>query len=254
MKISQTRNYSQFVHDATNRPITEKDRNNLRQLKRSMQKYGFLPMPILVRRSGDKLRIIDGQHRFSVAQELKLPVLYTETERDDIDISIPGGAQAPWKLSDHVMSKAAQGKAAYQQLRLFVEETKLPLSKAASILAGQTAKSGNVQKYIKEGTFKVSDENYAHRVANMVQAVKRFVPWAMHSQSINAISRFARVPEFDDSQFIKKVESHSHLLRHCATLEDFSEMYDAIYNHMTRSRIPLAFLAREAMAKRVKGR
>ena len=90
----------------------------------------------------------------------------------------------------------------------------------------------------------------ALRVSTILEVLKKHVPWALHSLSIAAISRFARVKDFDDAQMVKRIETHPHLLRRCATLEMFSDMYEEVYNHMSRSRIPLAFLAREAMASR----
>lgn len=250
MKISSTRNYAQFVHDGTNRPITERDAAKLKLLRASMQKYGFLPFPILVKRSGAHLRILDGQHRFAIAQELELPVLWVETDRDDIVIAETAAAQSPWALFHYVASFAAQGREDYIRLQQFAGETGLPLAKAASLLAGEAAHSGNVNDAIRDDKFRIRDMAYARRVAAILEVLKRHVPWALHSLSIAAISRFARVKDFDDAQMIKKIETHPHLLKRCATLEMFSDMYDELYNHMSRSRIPLAFLAREAMAKR----
>lgn len=250
MKISQTRNYAQFVHDSTNRPITERDATKLKLLRASMQKYGFLPFPIIVRRSGERLRILDGQHRFAIAQELGLPVLWVETDRDDIVIAETAAAQSPWVLFHYVASFATQGHEDYKRLQEFAGETGLPLAKAASLLAGEAAHSGNVNENIRDGKFRVRDMAYARRVATILEVVKRHVPWALHSLSIAAISRFARVKDFDDAQMVKKIETHPHLLRRCATLEMFSDMYEEVYNHMSRARIPLAFLAREAMASR----
>jgi hypothetical protein len=252
MKISSTRNYAQFTTDVTNRPITERDAPKLKLLKASMEKYGFLPFPILVKRSGERLRILDGQHRFAVAQELNLPVLWVETDRDDIIISETAAPQLPWNMHHYIASFSAQGDQEYQKLQIFAKESGLPLQKAASLLIGEISTSGNVNEMIRDGKFEVRDLHYARRVTAIVSVVKRHVPWALHSLSIGAISRFARVREFDDAQMIKKIETHPHLLRRCPTLEMFSEMYEEVYNHSARSRIPLAFLAKEEMAKRQK--
>lgn len=250
MKISSTRNYKLFVHDNTNRPITARDATKLRLLRDSMRKYGFLPFPILVKRSGDRMRILDGQHRFAIAQELELPVLWVETDRDDIVIAETAAAQSPWSLFHYVASFAAQGREDYIRLQQFAGETGLPLAKAASLLAGETANSGNVNELLRDDKFRIRDLAYARRVASILEVLKRYVPWALHSLSIAAISRFARVEKFEDAHMIKKIETHPHLLRRCPTLEMFSEMYEELYNYMARTRIPLAFLAREVMAKR----
>ena len=253
MKINQTRNYGQFESDTTNRPITDRDGSKLRTLRASMKKYGFLPFPIIVKREGDHLRIIDGQHRFSVAKELGLPISWVETDRNDIVIAEVAAAQCPWSLIHYVGSFAAQGAKDYESLLQFSNETSIPLGTAASLLIGDCGGAHNVFDAVKNGKFKVKDVDYARRVASILGVIKKHVPWAMVKNSVNAISRFVRVKEFDDAQMIKRIETHPHMLRKCATLDTYSEMYAEVYNYSSRTRIPLAFLAGEVMSARSLG-
>lgn len=250
MKATSTRNYDMFVSDKFNRVITAKDAPRLKRLRFSMEKYGFLPFPILVRRNGEKLTVIDGQHRLMVAQELGLPVLYIEAGRDDIEISECAAAQSPWNISDYVLSHASQGKKDYQELMSFAAEHSMPLNRAASLLRGQGSHTGNYSVSLKEGSFVVKDRAYADRVARISAVLAGLVPWGNCNWSIGAISRFVRVKEFNDDQFLKRVSANPHLLRKQPTLEAYSEMYDAAYNFASRTRIPLAFLAKEVATER----
>lgn len=250
MKTTTTRNYGLFISDKLNRVITDKDATRLKRLRDSMRKYGFLPFPILVRRSGEKLVVIDGQHRLMVAQELGLPVVFVETERDDIVISECAAAQSSWNIHDFVASHAAQGKKAYQDLLSFVEEHAMPINRAAALLRGEGALSGNHGGAVRDGTFAVRDRPYADRVARLCAVVSQHAAWASSSNSIGALSRFVRVREFDDDQFTKRVAAHPHLLRKQPTLQMFSDMYETVYNHASRSRIPLAFMANELASQR----
>jgi hypothetical protein len=250
MKTTSTRNYDMFVSDKFNRIITQKDDRRLKRLRFSMKKYGFLPFPILVRRNGEKLIVIDGQHRLKVAQELGLPVLYIEAERDDIEISECAAAQSPWSTSDYVLSHAAQGKKDYQDLLEFAAEHSMPLNQAASLLRGDGSHAGNYYESVKQGSFVVRDRAYADRVARISGILASLVPWGNCNWSIGAISRFVRVKEFNDDQFIKRVKANHHLLVKQPTLEAYSEMYDAVYNYKSHTRIPLAFLAKESATER----
>lgn len=250
MKVTQTRSYGLFVNDVTNRPITAEDRMRLFKLEASMKKYGYLPFPILVRRQGNRLLVIDGQHRLTIAQKLGLAVQYVETDRDDITIAECASAQSPWSLRDYAQSFAAQGKKGYDELIRFSRENHIPILRAASLLAGECATSGNVGPKLKDGVFSVKAAPYAARVMRMVEAVRHYVKWAGTSNSLGALSRFTHVPGFDDERFISKVNAHPHLLNAQATVEAYSEMYEEVYNHMSRTRLPLAFLAREAAASR----
>lgn len=251
MKITQTRNYASFIFDVTNRLATTPRRiSSQKKIRASMKEYGFLPFPLLVRRVGDKLKVLDGQNRLLVAKELGLPVYYVETERDDISISKCAEGQSPWNLSDYAGSFANQGNAAFQGLLSFVGEHQIPLAKAAALLNGEVANGANVNDSLKNGSFSIRDPKYAERVANLAQAVAAFVPWAKNSNSLGALSRFVRVSEFSDEQFINRVNTHSAYLKNQPTMQLFSEMYEEIYNHSSRSKIPLAFYATEVAASR----
>lgn len=251
MKIQQTRNYSLFTTDITNRPIdTRRAIASQRKIRNSMQKYGFLPFPLLVKRTGDKLKVLDGQNRLAVATSLGLPVLYIETERDDVVIADCAAGQSPWSVADYVGSYAKQGNADMQALLDFSNEHKLPVARAASLLAGEAFHSGNIMKMVKGGKFQIRDLEYAHRVARIVNVVATIVPWARSTNAAGAVSRFVRVSEFSDDRLIQKVKAHPHMLKNQPSIETFSEMFAGIYNYAARTQIPLAFRAKEEARKR----
>jgi hypothetical protein len=247
MKIHTTRNYELFTQDVCNRPIdTPRQVSKQAKIRASMKKYGYLPFPILVRRIGNELRVLDGQNRLRVAQELGLQVQYVETNRDDITIADCAAGQSPWSLADYAGSWAAQGNHDMQSLLDFSADHKLTLQTAASLLHGDGANSSNVNDLVKSGKFRVRSIDYATGAAELVAAVARFVPWAHNKNSVGALARFLKVKEFNSNQFIQKVNAHPGMLRREATQDAFSEMYAELYNHASRSRIPLAFLATEA--------
>lgn len=251
MRIHTTRNYGLFISDKDNRVITEQDLRRLKLLRESMKLFGYRPeYPMVVFRVRERLKIKDGQHRFTIAEELKLTLTYVEIDRDDIPISQIACTQSPWNVRDYVASAAARGKEAFEELLAFASEHRMPLSRAASLLNGECASSGNVGNRIKDGSFTVKDRPFADRVAKIARVVEGIVPWAMSSASLGAISRFVRVPSFDDEQFMNRVMAHPHLLRKQPIMEMYSEMYDTIYNFSSRTKIPLSFLAKEAAAGR----
>jgi hypothetical protein len=217
-----------------------------------MKEYGFLPFPIMVRRlPGMKLIIIDGQHRYLVAKELGLPLYYVETDRDDVIISKCAAGQSAWNVFDYVASWAARGKKDYEELVAFQVEHKLPLATCAAILYGHTAGSGtNTVAAIKAGTFTIRDRRGANRVGRMVGELRKLASWAADRSSVTALSRFLHVKEFDEEQLISKAQTYPHLLVKKPTKELYAEMYTELYNHASRHKIPLDFLANEAAARR----
>lgn len=252
MKIKITRNYSEFVSDLMNRPLDETRQAKLRHLRESMQTQGFQPFPLIVRREGDKLHVLDGQCRLHVAEELKLPVMYVETDRP-FDIRKCGIAVAAWKFSDFVNTYVKQGNQDYQTLIDFSRETGLPLFRAAGLLGGYVNSDSRRSEKVAEGKFKVKDLDFAYRVSGLANAVAQHpaaAVWAKTTNSIAALSRFVTVAEFDDEQMKAKAAAHPHMLQRCGTLDQYSRMYEALYNFASRQKLNIHFLADQVAAAR----
>ena len=252
MKIHQTRNYGMFVPDAVNRPITEHDHSRLNRLREKMKKYGFLPCFCLwcVPLPDGKRKVKDGQHRLAIAEELSLPVYYMDYDRDDIQSSDLGGTSANWSLSDFVYSYAAQGKPDYKELIEFQQEHGLSLGTCASILYGYSANSGSVIKMVRTGDYTVRDRKGAKRIVAIIEAISRHVDWAINKGSVGAISRFVHVKEFNDEQFISKIDQYPAMLTKQPTIDMFTDMFDALYNYCSKSKIPLSFMAKQDASRR----
>lgn len=248
MKVQESKKYSQFKIDLTNRPINAQ---HVKKLVVSIKKHGYLPAyPIMVARNGAAgFTVLDGQHRFEAAKALGLAIHFVVHEGQ---ISIPeiNEPQSRWTNSDYIGSYANQGNADYHFLREFSARTKISPLRAASLLYGEMAASGNVSDALKAGKFKVRDVEYADRVASIVAVISKSTKWAATLECIGAISRLVRVSKFDDAIFIKRVEANRGMLTQQATIELYSKLFEEIYNMRNRNPVPLAFLANEEMRRR----
>ena len=84
-RIEETADYALFTSGKGNRPVKAGGRRALRD---SMARYGWLPaFPMMVRRDSGMLVIIDGQHRFAIAQELGIPARYVVDNRE-VDVAL----------------------------------------------------------------------------------------------------------------------------------------------------------------------
>jgi hypothetical protein len=122
-KIYETTNYDLFGFIDANRELVKANLNRLREslkinyLKVSCIIVGFDPNP----KEGGPLRIIDGQHRYTVLKELGLPITYVIW--DDFDITLLEKSLAPvellntasetWDITAFMMSKATLGVKSY---------------------------------------------------------------------------------------------------------------------------------------------
>ena len=74
--IKTTSDYSQFKLMEQNRDVSL-DNRKAKNLAKSMQQHGWLnAFPLMAKKRGNSLVVIDGQHRLSVAIEYGIPVKY----------------------------------------------------------------------------------------------------------------------------------------------------------------------------------
>jgi hypothetical protein len=246
-KILETNNYSKFELGPFNRDI-----GNIEDLMVSMKRYGFLSgCPITVKRkSNGKLMIILGHHRFRAAEKLGIPIKYVE-EKEDLDPYIIEKPGAVWNLQDWLTSRFRNNLAPYVAVRKYHTETGIPLNCVISMLAGDSAGSGNHQKAFKNGTYKLGDPTHSNIVKDIVLHLKGVgVNWATNSYLIHAISKVAWVQGFSPTVLKKKIGTHRQLVQKQSSKQAYVDMIDAIYNYGSRQKMPLSFLADEAAKQR----
>lgn len=187
--IFETRIYSKFVLDEFNR-ATERHNKNL---VKSMQTDGFWDdEPIKVRRANgnnDKLVIMKGQNRFFVAKMLGLPIKYQIVTRK---VDIPGEepTQTPWSLHHYLLSYCKMGKEPYLMVKKYHEETGINLNACISILAGDSAGSGNRANQFKTGIYRLGNLNHSRVMASIItQCRESGYPFWNNSMFVAAVSK-----------------------------------------------------------------
>jgi hypothetical protein len=237
--IFQTSDYSRFKKSETNRSL---DQAHLSRIKRSFQELGWLsPYPIHVVPRDGRLLIMDGQHRFTVAQGLGIPILYSvEADRPDAQTHAGGLPQIPWRPLDWVTSYHNQGNPHYTKLINFMETQKLALGISAKLLMSGHNGATEPGKHIKAGTFRVLTPEYADLLAEIIRRLKKIVFWASNKGFINALLKAQLVDGFDHGHFLKKCEANPGLLILQPTQDAFLDLIEKIYNHRTRPADKLA--------------
>lgn len=231
--IHQTHDYKKFVLSEQNRDVNP---SALTRVKNSMEKYGWLkayPMHV-VSRDG-RLAIIDGQHRFSAAQKLNLPVFYVVCqEEEDFKISDINLAQRPWTNVDFATSYHNQQNPHYTKLIDFSQRHGLPIGICAKILMGIGGR-GTATHEIRDGRFRVRNLEVAEKIGAIVSRIKKVVPWGANSNFVSALVKATSVKGFDCSHFLAKAEANPGLLILQPTIESFLDLIEKVYNYRTSS-------------------
>jgi hypothetical protein len=244
--LYQTTEYQAFEMHVHNRDI-----HKTKELESSMIRHGYIPAyPLHVKRTKHGFAIKAGHHRFHVASLLKIPIWFVITE-DEADITDLENATNTWSSGDFIDSIVRGGNKDYEMLKCFKEKTGMSISNCASLLAGQSASSGNAVSSIRYQTFEVKDVHFARRVADMILWLHACgIKHAKKSNFVGAISKVMRVEEFNDTQFKERVLTNLSEMKNCATEKQFIENISEVYNLRSRIKIPLVFLAQEKMTAR----
>lgn len=254
-KINVTKDYSLFNRSPSNRPL---DLRKHTRLRKSMEKYGFIhAFPIVCIRDKNKRLIIkDGQHRFAIAETLGLPIYWVEVlENEDFDIPEINNTARTWTIEDFAMNLAERGKESYQEAINFSVRHKISLSMSFALLAGTTGWT-NVNAAFFSGGFVVKDREWAETVATVYSVVVSIAPRLKNQRFMEACMGVCRVPEFDTQRFIESADKYRENLHPYTTREAFLGMIETIYNHhrMNKSKLPLKFMATQAMQERMPGK
>jgi len=249
IELKSTKNYELFEMHELNRPLHED-----KYLYESMSKHGFMPSSPMqcVRNGNNKLKVIRGHHRLHYAKMLGLPVWYIIDESNTDLFDLEGSSKIGWDVNDFASGRAQDGDEGCIKLLAFSKKHGLPMGSAASLVGGQSASSGNMQKAVKRGTFEVGDMKHATQVAMITDHCKACgIKFATSSAFVGAVSAVLRVPEFDSARFMHCISLYSANLHRSGSKAGCLDEIDALYNYAAKAkRIPLAFKAKEVARER----
>lgn len=249
-RILETNNYGKFVLSNINRNI-----HKTWHLEASMKKYGFRDAcPIEVTRlANGLLEIQDGHHRYYVARKLRIPVKYVEV-KEVMTMTERAKTTTAWSLRDYLDSYVRAGLPAYVEVKKYHDRTGIGLSACISMLAGDSAGSGNWNSQFKDGTFRLADSIHADIVGEISLHCKKCgVPFFKNQIFINALSKIVWAEGFDPEVLKNKLTHFSEYLKKQPTKDDYVRLLDEIYNRKSQTKVPLTFRAEEAARKRERG-
>ena len=246
-KILETNNYGKFVLSPCNREV-KKTWN----LEASLLKYGFRDgTPIeVVRLENGLLEIQDGHNRFYAARKLGIAVKYVEV-KDRMTAAERGTTTTMWSMRDYLISFSKGGNTAYAAVLAYHKKTGIGLNACISMMAGDSAGSGNWRKQFKNGTYRLGDLGHANLVGSLVLHCKKcgFL-FGDKTPFVQAISKIAWAEGFDPQLLKSKITTFPEHMKKQGSKQDYITMLEAIYNRHSQVKMPLAFKAEEASRRR----
>ena len=231
-RILETTDLTIFKRLNGNRDVKE---TNVKALEKEILSHNLLEFsPILV---NDKMEVIDGQTRLTVAIRHGLKIYYRVVN----DIGVEEAQHLNkysrnWTKKDFVLSYAEEGNLEYQKFLNFANEYKdLNIMNCISVWLRISDPKLEKNTSIESFTFNNRLYEIAETLIYIISLLK-FDPnlKALYSKSNscynNAIHIIMKAKGFDKEIFFKKLKTYSSLLKHCFSRNEAVEMFLMIYN------------------------
>lgn len=224
---------------------------HVNKIKQCMQLHGFLQSkPIMCCRDGNDFKIIDGHHRLRAAKDLNIGVYYVVVDASQADlIGDINTTVRKWPMTAWVNLYLQRGVPDYVILTQYINKG-LPLRLAASVLMGESGGSGNFNKFIPKGTYKVKTKRVADKILELRAELAHINEAAESSHFLEALSVLLLLPAFDPSILVQRILANPRGLEKCATREQMFKNIEEVYNFRGREKLNLAFLANELLRER----
>ena len=248
MKLEKTKDYSLFSTNHEQRPI---DHCHVKRIGENIKHVGFLPSkPIQCYKKGAKLIVVDGHHRLEAAKSVGAEVFYViESDRCQQTMAAENFLVKKWGGIDFVRLYASRGNKNYQLL-LHYQDRGIPVNMAASMMINNGAGSGNANKTIQNGTFKVKTTDQIEQVDAIIQEFSDKAPACKSRPFISAISKCILWDGFSYDTFVRRMRENSVMLEKTSNEEQILTQIEAIYNYRSRQPVPLKFHVENAAKER----
>lgn len=239
--LKQTSNYETFI-DHEEQPKMKKA--NLKKLRDSMSAIGFRPSkPIQVIKSGSKLKIIDGHHRFYTAKELGLPIYYVEEEEVSQDLmTLMNTSARVWGINDYIQMYCKRGINDYCVLSEYIDK---------GLNSGIAAELLGHQHKIKRGEFKIITTDYADKILSILDLVTESHPHLKKNTFSRSLAKVLMVKGVDYQRLKEQCVKHAHLIQDISNVSDMLDEIEEVYNFRKRGveKKSIAFEAKRITKK-----
>jgi hypothetical protein len=235
--------FSNQVHTTTDyflfKPIEGNRNKNLlhiNRLKKSMAET-YLFTVIIV---NEKYEIIDGQHRFDVIQELKLPLNYIVCNGYGLnEVHILNQNSKTWTSDDYLDGYCKLGYKDYLKYKEFKELYGIGHYECMWLLNG--SQLSNPTQVFFTGDFKIKNYNEACKIIEKIMLVDPYYEEWKRRSFILAMLQLFKNPNFELTEFLQKLKLQPTALSNCSTTNQYVSLIEEIYNYRRREKVNLRY-------------
>jgi hypothetical protein len=210
---------------------------HINRLKQSMSK-NYLFTVIIV---NEKYEIIDGQHRFDVIQELKLPLNYIMCKNYGLnEVHILNQNSKTWNADDYLTGYCNLGNEDYIKYRDFKETYGIGHNECMAILTETSTKSNIIDNFYN-GTFKIKNFNNACKTIEKIILIEPYYIGIKRRSFIYAMLQLFKNTNFEFTEFLQKLKCQPTALVDCANTKQYISLIEEIYNYRRREKVSLRY-------------
>jgi len=245
--VYKTYDYSKFKTLNGNRSV---NRIHVERLKNSFSK-NYLVSPLIV---NSDYQIIDGQHRFIAASELKLPIYYIIQEEYGLkEVQVYNSNAQNWTKKDYLESYCALGYEQYLKMRKFLEDFPDFGLYAAEIILTNSSRGANEMSYVdtkskrvrlksfQEGLLKINDIDLAYENAAKIMMFKPYYDGYYRTVFVSTMINLFKKENYDHDRMMKKLKLNPTALKHCINVKQYKTLLEEIYNYKSRDKVSLIY-------------
>jgi disulfide oxidoreductase YuzD len=251
-QVLKTTDYFLFSFISGNRKVNTA---HAKRLENSFKKR-HLFSPIIV---NEHYQIIDGQHRFTVCEKLKLPIYYIVVNGYGLDeVQLLNTNSSNWKKTEYLNSYCDLKFPEYLKFRNFLKtypdfsfacaEMLLKLnagkqSYQSKELVSETNKYGKYHiKTFEEGNFVCTNYHKSCEYAEKILELKKYNSKVINRVPfVSAMIQLLNNENFDHNEFTNKISQQPTALVDCVNVTEFKSLIEEIYNYKRRTKVNLRF-------------
>jgi hypothetical protein len=162
--------------------------------------------PILV---NDKFEIIDGQHRFTVCQDLGFPIHYLLVENLGLsEVQTLNANTKNWKIEDYIDGYCDMGLQEYCYLKSLMTKTGLGVTILLGIFAAGTT-SGSTLYHLREGELKLIHKNRGLVMLQWIKDWKKYYDSADRRTFVLALVQLYNIKGYNHEKMMQKLQYQS---------------------------------------------
>lgn len=226
-EILETSDLSIFSFLNENRDV---EPSKLTQIRKRMRSHGWEKGSFIL--VNEKFQVLDGQHRLTVARELKCPVQYIVVNGGDmITVRERNSGGHNWNIINHLGSYVKSGSVHYVLLDKYMKNFPDFRPTECMMLTKNSINSSS-RDVFESGNFETKDMRVAYDWGHKIMSLKPYFKDGYNkSIFIRAMVRVLLKPEFNFDEFLHKVKQRPSMIFMCGTVDQYLEMIEKIYNY-----------------------